>query len=142
MKFRGEFYHLKIRPEYPRTVEAVAIACLHFDRRELCLYFERPPGSQWVASLWIVDGPCEVDLAVVLKEDKLDFIEGYCSHGDFCPTVEELKRTILHSGAFATLREDIGRELFQRGLEDELATNDSPPGEVRIPPVTNKNPWR
>src|SRR3972149_5718230 len=68
MKFGGEFYHLKRRPGYPSTVEAVAIARLVFDREDLCLYFDRPPGSQWVASLWIVDGSCDADSAQKLKK--------------------------------------------------------------------------
>ena len=103
IEFSGEFYHLKRRPAYPSIVEAVAIAHLYFDRDELCLYFDRSPGLQWVASLWIVDGSCEVDLALVLKEGKLEFIEGYCSHGDFCPKVEELKQAILECPAFDQL---------------------------------------
>jgi hypothetical protein len=118
MKFGGEFYHLKRRAGYPGIVEAVAIARLDLDTKGLCLYFDRPPGSQWVASLWIVDGSCEVDLAVVLKEDTLDFIEGYCCHGDFCPKVEELKQAVLHSSSFSQVREDLIYELFQRSVAD------------------------
>jgi hypothetical protein len=137
MKFGGEFYHLKKRPGYPSVVEAVAIARLDLDTKGLCLYFDRPPGSQWVASLWIVDGPCEVDLAVVLKEDTLDFIEGYCSHGDFCPKVEELKRAILESSAFSRLREDLIRELFERAVSD-LDPADRPPSPQMVPPEDGK----
>ncbi len=133
MKFGGEFYHLKRRPGYPSIVEGVAIARLYFDREDLCLYFDRPPGAQWVASLWIVDGPCEVDLALVLKEGKLDFIEGYCSHGDLCPKVEELKRAVIESSAFAQLREDLIHELFQ-GAVAELNPADPPPSPQTVPP--------
>jgi hypothetical protein len=133
MKFGGEFYHLKRRPGYPSIVEAVAIARLYFDREDLCLYFDRPPGSQWVASLWIVDGSCEVDLALVLKEGRLDFIEGYCSHGDFCPKVEELKRAVIESSAFDQLREDLIHELFQ-GAVAELDPADPPPSPQTVPP--------
>jgi hypothetical protein len=111
-------YHLKMRPEYPKTVNAVVIAHFQYDTSAKRLYFDRPQGSQWVASLWIVDGPCEVDLAVVLKEGRLDFIEGYCSHGDFCPKVEELKRAILESAAFAKLRKDLIDELSQGRVAD------------------------
>ncbi|MFQ5804780.1 MAG: hypothetical protein ACE5JQ_17965 [Candidatus Methylomirabilales bacterium] len=110
----GEFHYLKVRPGYPTEVKMVALGRLQYVGEAMPSSFDRPHGSQWVASLWIVDGPCEVDLAVVLKEGGLDFIEGYCSHGDFCPKVEEFKRAILHSGAFATLREDLIHELSQR----------------------------
>jgi hypothetical protein len=133
MEFGGEFYHLKRRPGYPSVVEAVAIAHLYFDRDELCLYFDRPPGFQWVASLWIVDGSCEVDLALVLKEGRLDFIEGYCCHGDFCPKVEELKRAVLESPAFSQVREDLIYELFQRSVAG-LNPIDRPLSPQTVPP--------
>lgn len=140
MTFGGEFYHLKVRPEYPSIVQAVSIARLYFDSRDLCLYFDRPQGSQWVASLWIVDDPCEVDLAVVLnnKEEGLKFIEGYCSHEDFCPKVEELKQAILESSAFAQLREDLIHQLFQ---VDDLIPADPLPQTVH-PEDEDRDLWR
>lgn len=113
-----EFYHLKLRPEYPRIVKAVAFALLRYDTEAKRLYFDRPEGSQWVASLWIRDEWCQIDLAVVLKEGKLEFIEGFCLHGEDCPNVEKLKRAVLESEAFAQLREDIARELHQRAVVD------------------------
>jgi len=141
MKFGGEFYHLKRRPGYPSIVEAVAIARLYFDREDLCLYFDRAPGSQWVASLWLVDGPCEVDLAVVLKEGGLDFVEGYCSHGDFCPKVEELRRAVLESSAYTQLREDLIQELLQRAVAD-LDPVDRPPSPQTVPlEDEDRNRW-
>jgi hypothetical protein len=115
-----EFYHVKLKPEYPSIVKGVAFALLYYDTEIRCLYFDRPPGSQWVVSLWIKDGSCEIDLAAVLKHSGLDFIEGYCSHGDFCPEVERLKRAIRESDAFSRLREDLTSELFQRAV-GELA---------------------
>ena len=118
MDFEGEFYQLKVQRGYPSIVKAVAIARLCYDRKILRLYFDRPQGTQWVASLWIVDDPCQVDLAVVLKEDRLDFIEGYCLHADFCPKVEELKRAVLESEAFSQLRQDLIDELSERAASD------------------------
>lgn len=128
-------YHLKIRPEYPKAVNAVAIAHFQYDTNAKRLYFDRPQGSQWVASLWIVDGPCEVDLAVVLKkkETGLEFIEGYCSHGDFCPKVEELKQAILESAPFAKLREDLIHELSERRVAD-LDRGGPQPFPQTVPP--------
>jgi len=118
-KGRGiEFFHLRIKPEYPRIVKGIAFALLYYDTEIRCLYFDRPPGSQWVVSLWIKDGSCEIDLAAVLKEHGLEFIEGYCCHDDACPTVDKLKQAILGSEEYSTLREDLIHELFQRAVGD------------------------
>lgn len=122
-----EFYHVKLKPEYPNIVKGMAFALLYYDTEIRCLYFDRPPGSQWVVSLWIKDGSCEIDLAAVLKEDGLDFIEGYCSHGHSCPEVENLKRAMLESEAFARLREDIIEELFQRAVGKLAPADPLPP---------------
>lgn len=115
----SEFYFLKVRPEYPKAVKAVAIAHLYYDTETKRLYFERPAGSQWVASLWIEEEGCQVDLAVVLKEDRLECIEGYCGYclqGDLCPNVEKVKQATLKSQGFSPVREDIIHELFQRAV--------------------------
>lgn len=115
----GEFYFLKIRPEYPRAVEAVAIAHLYYDTEAKRLYFDRPAGSQWVASLWILDENCRVDIALVLKEGGLECMEaycGYCFEGELCPQVPKVKRAVLESEGFSQLREDLVRELFQRAV--------------------------
>lgn len=110
----GEFYFLKLKPGYPKSVKAVAIAHLEYDTDTRRLYFDHPEGSQWMASLWILDGSCQIDLAMTLKEGALDFIEGYCHHGDDCPQVEEVKRAILKSEDFSHLREELIHELFRR----------------------------
>lgn len=131
----GEFYFLKIRPEYPKVVNAVAIAHLYYDTETKCLYFDRPAGSQWVASLWIQEEGCRVDLAVVLKEDALECIEGYCGHcfdGDLCPNVEKVKQAVLKSREFSPVREDIIHELFQRAVED-LHSADPLPSPRTVP---------
>lgn len=110
----GEFYFLKLKPGYPKSVKAVAIAHLEYDTETRRLYFDRPGGFQWVASMWILDEDCQIDLAVVLKEDNLEFIEGYCHHGEECPKVERVKQAILGSDAFSQIREDLIQELFRR----------------------------
>lgn len=134
----SEFYFLKIKPEYPKAVNAVAIAHLYYDTETKCLYFDRPAGSQWVASLWIQEEGCRVDVAVVLKEDALECIEGYCGYcfdGDLCPNVEKVKQGVLESEAFSALREDLIHELFQRMVADLHLAEPSafpqtvPPGE-------------
>jgi hypothetical protein len=122
----GEFYFLKIKPEYPRAVKAVAIAHMNYDTESKRLYFDRPAGSQWVASLWILEESCQVDLAVVLKEDRLECIEGYCGYcldGDLCPKVEKVKQAVLKSEAFSRLREDVAHELFEKEAEDLHSAN-------------------
>lgn len=133
-----EFYHLKIRPEYPRIVKGVAIALLYSDTETKCLYFDRPPGSQWVASLWIDDGACQVDLAAVLKEDGLEFIEGYCSDDDFCSKVEDLKRAILASNPYSSLRQDLIHELFERAV-GKLVPGNPLPSRNALAPAENKD---
>jgi hypothetical protein len=133
-----QFYHLKLRPEYPRIIKGIAFAFLHHDTEIRCLYFDRPAGSQWVVSLWIEDGACQVDLAAVLKEKSLDFIEGYCCHGDSCATVEKLKQAILRSKEYCRLREDLVHELFQRTVEDPDAANPSPT-QNPVLPAKNKD---
>jgi hypothetical protein len=85
-----------------------------------------------------------VDLAVVLKkkEKRLEFIEGYCSHGDFCPKVEELKREVLQSAAFALLRKDLIQELSQRTIAN-FHSADSPPSQEAVSPwEENEDLWR
>jgi len=118
----GEFHYLKIRPEYPRIVKSVALALLRCDTEGKCHHFDRPGSPQWVASLRLVDGPCQVELAAVLKETRLDFIEGYCSHGERCPKVDELKRAIVTQGPFSKLWQDLVHELFSRMAEDLYAS--------------------
>ncbi len=141
-RMTGEFHYLRVRPGYPTEVKMVALGRLEYVTETVPSYFDRPPGSQWVASLWIVDGPCEVDLVVVRKEEGLEFIEGYCSHGDFCPKVEELKREILQSAAFALLREDLIQELSQRTIAN-FHSADSPPSQEAVPPwERNEDLWR
>jgi len=110
---RSEFYFLRTKPVYPKCVKGVAIAHLHYDSKSKRLYFDHPEGSQWMASLWVHHEDCQIDLAMVLKEDGLDFIEGYCQHGESCPQVEQVKRAILKSEDFSCLREDLTHELFQ-----------------------------
>ena len=132
----GEFHFLKIRPEYPKSVKAVAIAHLHYDTEVKRLYFDRPAGCQWMASLWISDETCQIDLAVVLKEDRLEWIEAYCGcclDGDLCPGVEKMKQAVLESEAFALLREDLTHELFQRMVAD-LDPPDPLPSPRTVPP--------
>jgi hypothetical protein len=133
-----EFYHLKLRPEYPAIIKGVAFALLYHDTETRCLYFDRPPGSQWVVSLWIDDGTCQVDLAAVLKEKGLEFIEGYCSHGDSCATVNKIKQAILWSEEYSRLREDLVHELFQRAVEDLDRVN-PPPTQNPVHPAKNKD---
>jgi len=134
----SEFYFLKIKPGYPKSVKAVAIAHLYYDTETKRLYFERSVGSQWVASLWIHEEDCYVDLAVVLKEERLECIEGYCGYcfdGDLCPKVEKVKQAVLESEEFSLLREDLLHELFQRMVADLRLAEPSafpqtvPPGE-------------
>jgi len=118
----GEIHYLKIRPDYPKVVRSVALALIRHDgvctadltRRS----GERSAMPQWVASLRLADGQCRVELAAVLKDTRLNFIEGYCSHGEFCPKVEELKRSVV-SRAFRPLWQDLFREVFRR-MADEL----------------------
>lgn len=141
MRFRGEFYHLKRRPEYPEMVEAAAIARLYFDSKTLCLYFDRSAGSQWVASLWIVDGECQVDLAIVLQHETLAFVEGYCCHGDFCPKVAELQWVVLESSAFSELRNDLIHELHEKAAGD-LGPSGRLPSPLTVPPdVESRDGW-
>jgi hypothetical protein len=110
---RSEFYFLRTKPVYPKCVKGVAIVHFHYDSKSKRLYFDHPEGSQWMASLWVHHEDCQIDLAMVLKEDGLDFIEGYCQHGESCPQVEQVKRAILKSEDFSCLREDLTHELFQ-----------------------------
>ncbi|MBI4737117.1 MAG: hypothetical protein HY766_13850 [candidate division NC10 bacterium] len=141
----SEFYFLKIRPEYPKAIKAVAIAHLYYDTEAKRLYFDRPAGSQWVASLWIREEDCYVDLAVVLKEERLECIEGYCGYcfdGDLCPKVEKVKLAVLESEEFSLLREDLLHELFQRMVAD-LRLADPPPSPQTVPPGEKyDHPWR
>lgn len=119
---RGEVHYLRMRPEYPDKVMMVGLARLEYDAQTKPSRFGWPRRCQWVASLWIFDGPCQVDLTLIRQEEGLDFIEGYCSHGNFCPKVEELKRAVLESSDFAELRNDLVDELLQRmiaNLHDE-----------------------
>ncbi len=116
-----EFYFLKIKAEYPKATKAIAIARLYYDTEIKRLYFDRPEGSQWVASLWIQEEGCHVDLAVVLKENNLEYIEaycGYCVDGDLCPNVDKVRQAVLESEAFSRLREDVAHELFQKAVTD------------------------
>jgi hypothetical protein len=80
-----------------------------------------------------------VDLCFVCKEERLKFIEGYCSHGECCPKVDELEREVLQSAAFAALREDIAAELAQKALMDRSSTCHSSFREVPIPWETDKD---
>ena len=114
----GEFHYLKIRPDYPKAVKAVVIARFQDGTGAKRLSVNQPKGSEWVASLWIDDGFCQMDLAAVLMEDGLEFIEGHCLHGENCPDIEKLQWAILGPGAFAQLREDLVHELFQRTVAD------------------------
>jgi hypothetical protein len=129
----GEFHYLKMRPGYPTEVKMVALGRLQYVTEATPSYFDQSQGSQWVASIWIADGPCRVDLAVVRKGEKLNFIEGYCFHEDFCPKVEEFKRSILESSAFALLREDLIHELSQRRVAD-LDRGGPQPFPQTVPP--------
>lgn len=113
-----EFYFLKTKPHYPKAVKAVAIAHLYYDTKAKRLYFDRPKGSQWVASLWILDESCQVDLAMVLKQDKLEFMEASCFHGELCPNVEKVKRAVLESESFSELRKDLIHHLSQGVVAD------------------------
>lgn len=115
---RSEFYFLRMKAAYPKCVKGVAIAHFQYDSKTKRLYFDHPEGYQWVASLWVLQEDCQIDLAVVLKEDSLDFIEGYCQHGDNCPKVEQVKRAILESEDFSHLREDLIHELFHGAVAD------------------------
>jgi hypothetical protein len=128
-----EFLDLDLKPDYPEVVRAIAIAHFHYDTKTKRLFFDRPPGSDWVVSFWIRERFCQVDLAAVLKENGLDFIEGYCFHGECCPTVEKLKHDILESEAFARLREDVINELFQRMVQDPSLANPPSPGRGIAP---------
>jgi hypothetical protein len=123
-----EFCDLTLKPEYPEVVRAVAIAQLHYDTKAKRLYFDRPPGSDWVVSFWIREGACQIDLTAILKENGLAFIAGYCVHGECCPTVEKLKHAILESEAFARLREEVIHELFQVMVQDPHLADPLPPG--------------
>lgn len=122
----GEFHylkHLKIRPKYPKVVKAVAIAHIGCDARAERFPPDRPLVSEWIASLWIDDGSCQVDLVLRVKEARLEFIDGTCFHGEGCPGLERLRRHVLESETFAPLREDLMRELCQatvapRGLAE------------------------
>jgi hypothetical protein len=132
----NEFYFLKVRPEYPKSIKAIAIARLHYDTETKRVYFERPEGFQWVASLWILEEGCHVDVAVVLREDSLECIEaycGYCLDGALCPEVEKVKRAVLESEEFSQVREDLLHELFQRAVAD-LDLTDPPPFPQVVPP--------
>ncbi len=117
----AEFYFLKIKPEYPKDIQAIAIARLYYDTPIKRLYFDRPEGAQWVASLWIRENECHVDLAVVLKQDRLECIEAYCGtcfDGDLCSAVDTVRQAVLESGPFSRLREDLANELFRRAVAD------------------------
>lgn len=118
----GEFHFLKLRPEYPRIVRSVALALMHYDTEVKRQHFDRAGSPQWVASLRLVDGSCQVDLAAILTETGLEFIEGYCYHGALCPTVEELKRAIVTDWDFGELRQDLVDELLRRTAEDLYAS--------------------
>lgn len=114
----GKLFFLKMRPEYPKAVKAGVIAHLHYDTQAKPLYFDRPEGSQWVAFLRIEDGFYQTDLALILKEEGLEFLEGYSSQGEDHLKVEKVKRAILESEAFSALREDLIDELSQRRVEN------------------------
>lgn len=141
----SEFYFLNLRPEYPNAVKAVAIAHLHYDTEAKRLYFERPGGSQWVASLWIVEEGCHVDLAVVLKEDRLECVEGYCGYcpeGELGPAVEKVKQAVLASEAFSLVREDVIHELFQRMVADLQSGGPLPSPQAVPPGEEDERLWR
>lgn len=112
----GEFRYLKMRPEYPNDVKMVAIAHFQYGAEAKLPGLDQGEGSQWVASLWIVDGSCQVDLTAILNGERLEFIEGACLHGELCPGVEKLKRAVLESEVFFRLREDLIRELFRAAV--------------------------
>ena len=141
----SEFYFLKIKPGYPKSVKAVALAHLYYDTETKRLYFERPAGSQWVASLWILEEGCHVDLAVVLVEEKLECVEGYCGYcldGDLCPKVEKVKQAVLESEAFSLLREDLIHELFQRMVADLQSGGPLPSPQTVPPGEEGERLWR
>ncbi|HLE81950.1 MAG TPA: hypothetical protein VJA25_11725 [Dehalococcoidia bacterium] len=129
----GEFHYLKMRPEYPHHVKMVAIAYFHCGGAIKPPSFDHPEGSQWVASVWIADGSCEVDLTAVLKGESLEFIQGSCLHGYFCPGVEKLKRAVLESQAFAQLRGDLIHELCQAAVGHPHSA-DRLPSPQMVPP--------
>lgn len=129
----GEFHYLKMRPGYPNEVTMVALARLQCDAKARPFWFDSPTESQWIGSLCLVEGPCQVDLSFVRREERLECIEGYCCHGESCPKVEELEREVLQSAAFAALREDMAAELFQKALMDRSSTYRSSSREVPIP---------
>ena len=139
----SEFYFLKIKPGYPKSVKAVAIAHLYYDTETKRLYFDRPGGSQWVASLWILEEGCQVDLAMVLKEDRLECIEGYCGYcldGDSCPNINRVRQAVLESEEFSPVRGDIIHELFQKAVAD-LHLADPPPSPQTVPPGEDEHIW-
>jgi hypothetical protein len=122
---------LPIRPEYPRTVKAATVALVWSDRGGEEPHVHGSECSQWVTSLRVVDGACQVELVGILEAEGLEFADGYCSHGEDCPTVERLKRTILTSEAFGQLREDLVRELSRTQLADHFRA-DPPREEFRV----------
>lgn len=129
----GEVHYLKLRSEYPNQVKMVALARLRWDIRTELRCNDQWARSQWVASLWVADGPCQVDLSMIRKGDGLACIEGTCSDGDACPKIEKVRRAVLESAAFATLRDDIAGELVQRALMEGCSPYGFSPGEVPIP---------
>lgn len=114
----GQFFFLKMRPEYPKAVKAGAIACLRYDTQTKPLYSAWPEDSEWVAFLCIEDGLCRAELVLTLKEEGLEFTEGYSARGGGCAGVEKVKRAILESEAFSALREDLIHELSQRKVAE------------------------
>jgi hypothetical protein len=137
----GEVYYLRMKPEYPRMVKTVAFALIRYDTEVKLHALDRPGAPRWVASLRIVDGPCRVELAVVLKETRLDFVEGYCAHGELCPKVDELKRAILTSEAFSPLWQDLLQELFKRMAADFNSPGPLTPEAVVTPSEDDADLW-
>ena len=129
----GEFHHLKMRPEYPKLVKAVAIAHIECEPRAKRFPPDRPLVSKWIASLWIDDGSCQVDLVLGLKEAGLELIDGTCLHGEECPGLEHLRGHVLESEAFAPLREDLMRELVQATVP-RLRLAEPPPSQSAAAP--------
>lgn len=140
-RMTGEFHYLKVRPEYPIQVTMVALVRLQCNVEAMPSCVDRSQESQWVASIWIVEGLCQVDLVWALKDNRLDFVEGHCSHGDLCPKVEELKKAILESVAFAQLREDLIEKLFQRTVADLDPVEPLPSPQTVPPGEEDRDHW-
>lgn len=129
----GELLFLKMKPEYPKVVKAGAVAHLHYDTEAKPLYFHRPEDPEWVAFLCVEDGLCKAELVLTLKEEGLEFTDGYSARGGGCAGVEKVKRAILESPAFSALREDLIHELSWRKVA-ELHPVDSDAGPESAAP--------